>query len=112
MKRPLLRAASFTCSITLKTLSGASGALMTSCTGSPPVVPGSEGSEKTKACTPSTAETAFCASGFNACADRARSFHGLRIIPAKPLLGPLVPLMTKRVSLSGKEPKTRSSLAP
>ena len=85
---------------------------ITICTGRPPIEAGSGGSEKTKALIPSTAFILACSSGLICCAERVRSPHGFRIMPAMPWLGPNRPLTTKRKSASGKAVSALSSSAP
>ena len=82
---------------------------ITICTGKPPIEAGSGGSEKAKACMPSTALTFCCNTGLICWALRARSPHGFRITPAMPWFGPKRPLTTKRSSASGIEVNALSS---
>ena len=85
---------------------------MTICTGSPPIVAGKGGSEKTKAAIPSTALTLPCIKGLICWALRERSPQGFRMMPAIPWFGPNRPLTTKRSSASGNEVNALSSSSP
>ena len=102
MNRPLLRAASLIFSIALKIEAKSPVELITICTGRPPIEAGSGGSEKTKACMPSTALTFCCTAGLICWALRERSPQGFRMTPAMPWFGPNRPLTTKRRSALGE----------
>jgi hypothetical protein len=86
--------------------------LITIWTGKPPGPPGNGGRLNANAFAPSILLSCACTSGFNLIDERVRSSHGLSSMPAMPLLGPLVPLIAKRRSVSGKLANALSSFSP
>jgi hypothetical protein len=67
---------------------------------------------KAKALTPSILLSSACTSGFIWVDERLRSSQGFSSMPAMPLLGPLMPLMMKRRSVSGNFWNTLSMRSP
>ena len=61
---------------------------------------------------PVTLLSSAWASGCSSLADRSRSPHGFRIMPAKPWFRVGMPVRTKRVSVSGKLAKVSSICFP
>ena len=86
--------------------------MMTICTGSPPVEPGSGGSWKAKMLLPSIWLTIDCMSAWIWLAERLRSCQSTKSTPPMLLDTPSEPLMSQRPLCSGSVAMTSSHFLP